>query len=90
MKHFVFWAPEADERLQALILSDDASGFVVRAVREIDFWLARGPLDFGESRYGAGRIRSSDCRTLRRAHRPTDGDRSRYLADRWNMTTDCA
>jgi|APCry1669188879_1035177.scaffolds.fasta_scaffold03265_4 hypothetical protein len=56
MKHFVFWAPEADERLQALILGDDANGYVVRAVREIDFWLARGPLDFGESRYDTVRL----------------------------------
>ena len=51
MKHFVFWAPEADERLQSLVRGDDSDGRVVRAVREIDFWLARGPLDFGESRY---------------------------------------
>jgi hypothetical protein len=51
MKHFVFWEPEADETLQALIRADDVDGRVVRAVREIDFWLARGPLDFGESRY---------------------------------------
>jgi hypothetical protein len=56
MRHFVFWAPEADERLQALILGDDANGFVVGAVREIDFWLARAPLDFGESRYDTVRV----------------------------------
>ena len=42
MKHFVFWAPEADERLQSLVRGDDSDGRVVRAVREIDFWLARG------------------------------------------------
>jgi hypothetical protein len=57
MKHFVFWAPEADEMLQSLIRGDDADGRVVRAVREIDFWLARGPLDFGESRYDTVRVR---------------------------------
>ena len=56
MKHFVFWAPEADERLQSLIRGDDVDGRVVRAVREIDFWLARGPLGFGESRYDTVRV----------------------------------
>ena len=56
MKHFVFWAPEADEMLQSLIRGDDADGRVVRAVREIDFWLARGTLDFGESRYDTVRV----------------------------------
>jgi len=56
MKHFVFWAPEADERLQLLVRGDDSEGRVVRAVREIDFWLARGPLDFGESRYDTVRV----------------------------------
>jgi hypothetical protein len=56
MKHFVFWEPEADETLQALIRADDVDGRVVRAVREIDFWLARGPVDFGESRYDTVRV----------------------------------
>ena len=56
MKHFVFWEPEADETLQALIRADDVDGRVVRAVREIDFWLARGALDFGESRYDTVRV----------------------------------
>jgi hypothetical protein len=56
MKHFVFWAPEADERLQSLVRGDDSDGRVVQAAREIDFWLARGPLDFGESRYDTVRV----------------------------------
>jgi len=56
MKHFVFWEPEADETLQALIRADDVDGRVVRAVREIDFWLAPRPLDFGESRYDTVRV----------------------------------
>lgn len=56
MRHFVFWAPEADEGLQSLIRNDEADGRVVRAVREIDFWLARGPIDFGESRYDTVRV----------------------------------
>jgi hypothetical protein len=50
MRHAVFWSPEADERLQSLILSSNNREHIVRVVREIDFWLARAPLDFGESR----------------------------------------
>ena len=56
MKHFVFWSPEADERLQALILGAEESSDLIRVVREIDVWLARHPLDFGESRYDTVRI----------------------------------
>lgn len=56
MKHFVFWSPEADERLQALIRSAEESSDLIRVVREIDVWLARHPLDFGESRYDTVRI----------------------------------
>jgi len=56
MKYFVFWAPEADERLRSLVRDDDSDGRIVRAVREIDFWLARGALDFGESRYDTVRV----------------------------------
>ena len=56
MKHFVFWAPEADERLQSLIRSAEESSDLIRVVREIDVWLARHPLDFGESRYETVRI----------------------------------
>lgn len=56
MKHVVFWAPEADEKLQSLILGADERSDVVRVVREIDVWLARHPLDFGESRYETVRL----------------------------------
>lgn len=56
MKHFVFWAPEADEKLQSLILGDGESSDLIRIVREIDVWLARHPLDFGESRYDTVRL----------------------------------
>jgi hypothetical protein len=48
MRHFVFWVPEADEKLQAIITATNASNDLIRIVREIDFWLARDPLDFGE------------------------------------------
>ncbi len=54
MKHHVFWSPEADEELQRLIEEED--GDVVRSAREIDFWLARDPLEFGESRSDTVRI----------------------------------
>lgn len=56
MRHFVFWVPEADENLQRLIRAEDDSSELVRRVREIDFWLARDPLDFGESRFDTVRL----------------------------------
>jgi len=56
MRHFVFWVPEADEKLQAIIAATNASSDVIRVVREIDFWLARDPLDFGESRFDTVRL----------------------------------
>ena len=46
-----FWSPEADERLQSLIKESLDPGQASRIIREIDFWLARGPLEFGESRF---------------------------------------
>jgi hypothetical protein len=45
-----FWAPEADEKLLSLIRGMDEASDLIRGVREIDVWLARDPLDFGESR----------------------------------------
>lgn len=56
MRHAVFWVPEADEKLQALIKAANASSELIRVVREIDFWLARDPLDFGESRFDTVRL----------------------------------
>jgi hypothetical protein len=56
VKHFVFWAPDADEKLQSLIRGADQGEDLVRVVREIDVWLARDPLDFGESRYDTVRL----------------------------------
>lgn len=56
MKHFVFWSPEADEKLQSLIRGVDENSDLIRVVREIDFWLARDPLDFGESRHDTVRL----------------------------------
>jgi hypothetical protein len=56
MRHFVFWVPEADEKLQAIITATNTSGDFIRIVREIDFWLARDPLNFGESRFDTVRL----------------------------------
>lgn len=56
MRHSVFWVPEADEKLQALITAADDRTVLIRVVREIDFWLARDPLDFGESRFETVRL----------------------------------
>ncbi len=56
MRHHVFWVPDADEKLQALIEGADDRNELIRIVREIDFWLARNPLDFGESRFETVRL----------------------------------
>ena len=56
MRHHVFWVPDADERLQALIEAADDRNDLIRTVREIEFWLARNPLDFGESRFETVRL----------------------------------
>ena len=56
MSHVVFWSPEADETLQALIRDAADREACLLWIREIDFWLARGPLDFGESRYDTIRL----------------------------------
>ena len=56
MTHRVFWAPDADESLQEIILTSEDRESTLRRVREIDFWLARNPLEFGESREDAVRI----------------------------------
>ncbi len=56
MSHVVFWAPEADQKLQALIIAANDQKTVIRVLREIDFWLARDPRDFGESRFDTVRL----------------------------------
>jgi hypothetical protein len=56
MRHVVFWVPEADEKLQAIITAANAAADLIRVVREIDYWLARDPLDFGESRFDTVRL----------------------------------
>lgn len=56
MRHSVFWVPEADEKLQALIAGATDENALIRVVREIDFWLARAPMNFGESRFDDVRL----------------------------------
>lgn len=56
MSHFVFWVPEADDSLQTLIAAATDENALIRILREIDFWLARDPLNFGESRSGDVRL----------------------------------
>lgn len=56
MPYVVFWAPEADEKLQELIAASTDQKTLIHVVREVDFWLARTPLDFGESRYESVRL----------------------------------
>ena len=45
MRHHVFWVPDADEKLQALIEGADDRNDLIRIVREIDFWLANLTVD---------------------------------------------
>ncbi len=54
--HVVFWSPEADETLQALIRDAADQEACLLWIGENDSWLARGPLDFGESRYHTIRL----------------------------------
>jgi len=56
MRHHVFWIPEADVKLQDLIVQADDSQEVIRVASEIDRWLSRDPHKFGESRYENVRI----------------------------------
>ncbi|MFM9058173.1 MAG: hypothetical protein ACKOSQ_03430 [Planctomycetaceae bacterium] len=56
MNHFVFWSPEADAKLQSLIAEAEDTALLIRVAREIEFWLARDPLAFGESRYETVRL----------------------------------
>lgn len=56
MRHYVFWVPEADEKLQAILAAADEQSGLIRVAREIDFWLARDPGNFGESRFDTVRI----------------------------------
>ena len=56
MSHFVFWSPEADAKIQSLVAEADDQARFVRVAREIDFWLARDPLNFGESRFDTVRL----------------------------------
>jgi hypothetical protein len=53
---FRLWSPEADESLQAILGRVGERSDLVRVAREIDFWLARAPLDFGESRFDTVRL----------------------------------
>jgi|LakMenEpi03Aug12_release.lakeMendotaPanAssembly.Ray.scaffolds.fasta_scaffold38021_2 hypothetical protein len=54
--HLFPWVPEADEQLQAIITATNASSDLIGIAREIDFWLARDPLDFGDSRFDTVRL----------------------------------
>jgi len=65
MRQVVFWVPEADEKLQAIITAANAATDLIRVVREIDYWLARDPLDFGESRFDT--VATGSCASARRA-----------------------
>ena len=59
MSYFVFWSPEADESLQAILGRVGERSDLVRVAREIDFWLARASV------WNARTIRASPARTAR-------------------------
>lgn len=81
MKYFVFWSPEADDALQQLIKEGSAS--LVRSVREIYFWLARGPLDFGER--GLKRLRLGVVTPLAVLFDVLDDPPTVIVLDRWRF-----
>lgn len=56
MKHFVFWFPSADKRLQEIFAASEDKQALARTIKEIDRWLTKHPKEFGESRYENIRI----------------------------------
>lgn len=56
MNYKVFWAPEAEERLEALLSTLEDQIQCVEAARMLDRALSVDPHEFGESRYDAVRV----------------------------------
>jgi hypothetical protein len=52
----VFWAPFAEQRLEAILQRESDPSRIAAAARILDAQLARDPLDVGESRYDTVRI----------------------------------
>lgn len=56
MKHYVFWMPHADEKVQQLLSESEDPATTILVVREIENWLKWNPQEFGESRYDNVRV----------------------------------
>jgi hypothetical protein len=56
MPHRVFWAPNAEERLERYLKASSEPAELAAVARQIDRYLVVAPQSFGESRHEAIRI----------------------------------
>lgn len=56
MKHRVFWSPNAERQLEAILSKDSLRAEIANAARDIDGHLLTDPFAFGESRYENVRV----------------------------------
>ena len=56
MSYRVFWAPHAEQQLDAILRDQAVQSRVAAAARHIDLSLANNPASFGESRHDTVRI----------------------------------
>jgi hypothetical protein len=56
MNYRVFWVPQAEQRLEAIVQNATDAASIATAARQIDWQLVSDPLAFGESRYETIRI----------------------------------
>jgi plasmid stabilization system protein ParE len=56
MTYRVFWSPNAEERLEAIVRNASDTVSLAAAAQQIDRYLAMIPSDFGESRYDTVRV----------------------------------
>lgn len=56
MTYRVLWAPNAEQRLEAMLRESPSQAHIATAARQIDRQLIADPLHFGESRFEAVRI----------------------------------
>lgn len=56
MSYSVFWAPNAEQRLEEILQDAASQSLCAAAARDIDQQLISDPLRFGESRFEAVRV----------------------------------
>ncbi len=56
MRYRVLWAPNAEEKLEALLQAESEPAILAGAARQIDQFLMRAPKSLGESRYDTIRV----------------------------------